>query len=159
MQHALQVLLGHRLAVLHFVYSFHDLQRVVFEVFDALVEFALGGCKLLELPVAHAKQDAIEEDNLTEPVNSGVEGLLVRDARVLSFAISLLIILFACVLQEGLYSMRAVAQRSKSLESYWMCLRILEMANEDVVDRAQRSPHDDDTKSDDRNGHFYRLNF
>ena len=77
MQHALQVLLGHCLAVLHFVDSFHDLQRVVFEVFDALVKFALRGCKLLELPVAHTKQDAVEEDNLTEPVNSGVEGLLV----------------------------------------------------------------------------------
>ena len=77
MQNALQVLLGHGLPVLHFVDCFHDLQRVVLEVFDALVEFALRGCELLELPVAHSQQDAVKEDDFTEPVNSSVEGLLV----------------------------------------------------------------------------------
>ena len=124
-----------------------------------MVELALTRSKLLELPVANAKQDTVEEDDFGEPVNAHVESLLVRDSIVdwsfLVLAVSIICAILTSVLQEALHFVSGVSHRGKKLEADGVGLSILEVADDDVVDGSEGGTHDHDAESDDWNGHCF----
>ena len=107
--------------------------------------------EFLELPVADAEQYAIEKDYLTEPIDTCVESLIISQLNY--FRAVFVIFVGASVLQELLNFVCAVAKSCEELVAHRMKVPILEMADQYVVDGAQGRPHDDDSKSDNRNGH------
>ena len=147
----LELLAWDGLAILDLAYGFHDLLRIVLQVFDTSVQLSLISLEFLELPVADAKQYAIEKDYLTEPIDTCVESLIISQLNY--FRAVFVIFVGASVLQELLNFVCAVAKSCEELVAHRMKVPILEMADQYVVDGAQGRPHDDDSKSDNRNGH------
>ena len=69
------------LLVLNNAQSLHNLLRVILQVPNAVIERTLAFLELLELPVADAKEHAIKEDDLCEPVDTYIESLVISEIR------------------------------------------------------------------------------
>ena len=138
---------GDILAVRDALYGLQDLQRVVFEVFDTHIEFALVRLKFPELPVADSEQRTIEENDLAEPVYSYVECLIVR--QLLWRFVAILIVSTASVFEVHINTMCPVADSREKFVSEWVDTSWFEAGDEDFVDGPEWGSHNNDHK-----GHY-----